>query len=369
MFTLFSSTSSIHKGIIRPPYWEYVRQGMQKNLAHTIHYYRNNVTSVESQHFLVRLLESLTVPISLSLERYYLNVANQSSNLAMALRMTSSAYLGKIFDGVFYGNGVSEVLISVNDDYAISQYDLEEYHQNWQNICAIKVLRHPIGDYNLNLPDGTENQLENEIAVISIDIPKLAIQYRAFQLHEIDTMGASGSMRTIGMFIRMFILPNMLMSHLDQAVCNRMIGMVLGKPLNIQKNRHSFYLPDYDKKITDGQIYQINLFERIKHDMHATLQNIPVIIKESMEEAMLLPDVAETRQVTWALTLARLDTLRFLFKVVGDDAGQRDQGQVNTIRQLLRQYRLDNVFKTVLPSDLYWNTIQPKLAELYDITS
>ena len=70
--------------------------------------------AVESSHFLVRLLQSITVPQSQNIERYYDNVDAISLNVSMALKMTSAISKGEMFDGVFYGKGNPEILIAHN---------------------------------------------------------------------------------------------------------------------------------------------------------------------------------------------------------------------------------------------------------------
>jgi hypothetical protein len=224
MHNLFNLMPNIEHGILRLPEWAYVRTELRRNLDRVIAYYRKHPTAVHSAHFLVRLLQSITVPKSLNLERYYYNVDAGALNLSMALKMTSSIYRGQLFDGVFYSD-CKEILIAHSEPF-----DFHQAHRNWETLCPIEVLRHPLSDLGLGLPDGDKIGSDYGIAVISINIPMLAVQYRAFRINEEYLTGNSDSQRSVMQFIRMYVIPNMLPSHLDHCLFNRIYNLHIGAP-------------------------------------------------------------------------------------------------------------------------------------------
>ncbi len=349
MYTLFNLLPTVGKGISRAQEWNYVRSGLRANLGAVHRYYRQNPMSVKSDHFLIRLLYSIGVPMLQSLERYYYNVDAVALNMSMPLKMTSSISKGDVFEGVFYGAGVSEILIAHNDSF-----DFVQANRDWRNVSAVQVLRHPRSDLYLNLPNGSNTGVETGLAVIAINIPMLAIQYRAFRFNEIATREGTGANQlSVGHFIHMYVLPNMLGSHLDQALFNRIDKMQRVAPLGESTKNHSFYQNDFSQKV--DRLYQdiLTNLGKVTHDFTGTLRSIPVAIKDNAEEAMQMPDITATRQVLWALVIARLNAVNFLFDTAVGGARQKNSGQVNTVLRAVRSYKANNLMRATLPRDLY----------------
>jgi len=348
MQTLFNLVSPIQQGIVHLPEWQYVRDGLKKNLKMVISFHRKNPMAVESSHFLVRLLQSITVPQSLNIERYYDNVDTISLNVSMALKMTSSISNGQMFDGVFYGKGNPEILIAHNENF-----DPIEATKNWENLSPVRVLRHSLSDLGLNVPDGKINGSETGLAVIGINIPMLAVQYRAFRFNEIAVSeGEDGSQRSIMEFIRMYVLPNMLFSHLDHALFNRIDNLQKGAPLGESKRQHSFLLLDYTDRVNAVHVSILRNLDTISKDFMGILQSVPCVSKSNANELMKLPNIAPTRQVVWALVIARLPSLLFMFSVSKDGPGTKNRSEVNRVLRYITSYKSDNLMKTMLPRDV-----------------
>jgi hypothetical protein len=349
MYNLFNLMAPAGQGVHKDPAWLYVRDGLKRSLGTVISYYRKHPMAVQSSHFLVRLLHSITVPQSMNLERYYDNVDAMALNMSMALKMTSPIYRGHLFDGVFYGQDCPEVLIAHTD-----AFDPFEAHRNWQNLCPVKVLRHPKSDLGMNLPDGTHSGSETGLAVIAINIPMLAIQYRAFRLNEEMLADINPeSQRSIMQFIHMYVLPNMLFSHLDIALFNRMENHRKGAPLGETTKQHPFYLTDFTDKVDRVQEGILHNLQRAGKDFTGILRSVPLVTKDTLERAMALPDVAPTRQVLWGLVLARLPILTFLFSVLEDGPGMRSRTEVNRVLRAIQQWKTDQLLRTMLPVEEY----------------
>jgi hypothetical protein len=365
MYSLFNPASNISQGTLKPASWIYVNNGLKHNLADVIKFYRKNPMAVKSSHFLVKLLQSITIPQSQNLERYYSNVDAISLKLSMTFGMTSSIYRGHSFNGIFYGPGNIEFLIATDESF-----DLFEENNNWENIQAVKVLRHPRSDLGLNILDGSDISYEKGIAVISINIPLLAVQYRAFRLAEIaattdDDGEQVESQRTIMQFIHMYVLPNMLFSHLDYAIFNRIFNLELNRPLGEIPKNHSFYLPDYSSKMTKVHNEILDYIRNTNSSFYGMLQTIPVVVKKNVEEVMMLPDIAITRQVLWVLVIARLPELLFLCKLTKESTGNKNQSEINRIIRYFLNYKYDNIFRQMLTSD----TLEDVLDDIEDIKS
>jgi len=359
MYNLFNLMSTAAFGTYKYPEWQYVRDGLKRNLGTVIRFYRKNPMAVQSSHFLVKLLQTITVPHSHNLERYYDNVDALALHVSMALKMTSSIAKGRLFDGVFYGQGNPEVLIAHTESF-----DIFEAHRNWQNVCPVKVLRHAKSDLALNLPDGTRSGSESGLAVIAINIPMLAIQYRAFRLNE--TMlsdGQSVSERSIMQFIHMYVIPNMLFSHLDQALFNRLNNRRKGAPLGATTKEHSFFLNDYVSKVDRMQAEILHNLRGRGKDFTEILRSVPLVTKDNLEQAFVLPDIAPTQQALWALVIARLPSVSFLFQILEEGPGSNNRHQVNRVLREVIRWRTNNLMKNMLPLEEYY-FIQDEIDEV-----
>lgn len=358
MNNLFNLREGFQSPVVVGSDWEYVRAGLKRNLVSVLNYYRKNPTSVKSDNFVVRLLQSLPISRTLPLYSYYEATRGQALNLSMALGMTSSISTGRVWQGVFYGPCSHEVLIATDEDF-----DYEYAHTHWMNLAPIRVLRHPRTDLSLRLLDGSRPVGEVGLAVLTVNIPMLAVQYRAFKEWTAQNALIEGSTEyTIQQFVRMFVIPNMLFSHLDYAIFNRAAALLESKPLSTYIKAHSFPTVDYSAK-TDEYLQKVLL--RISHvqlGFTGILRNTPAITRKDQDEVMEVPRVAPTRQVHWALTVARSPALRFLLK-----AGQltTNQQELNSLRRTILSYRSNDIIKSVLPSYLAYKV----QTELDDITA
>lgn len=353
MYTFFNKATRILQGVKYPAEWNYVKDGLRKNIATVVNYYRNTSIAVPSDHFLVKLLQSIAVSQTLPLERYYENVDALAMNLSMALKMTSSIYGGKIFDGVFYGPGSDEVLIA-NDDL----FDPKEIDRDWKNAAPVKVLMHPKTDLYMNVPNGKNTSNQTGLSVFSINIPMLAVMYRAFRNSEIAfTQGQEESQRSLMQFVHMYVLPNIIFSQTDVAIFNRIHHLQRGIPFGVARKNHPFYLTDYDSRVTRVQIEVLGLLTKGQYNFGTMLRMIPAVVKDNMEQVMLLPSMAPTRQVMWALTCARLPVLDFLFFQNARGFAYPNRAEINTVLRDILYYTRDNVLRQYLPVDIYYDVI------------
>ncbi len=348
MHTLFNLNSPIGQGILTHAEWPYVRDGLRRNLQTVVSFYSRRPMAVKSGHLLERLLTAITTPHSQPIERYYDNVDITALNVAMALGLTSSIFAGRVHHGIFYGPGTQEIIIAHREDFNPAYAE-----RNWQYLQPVQVLRHPRSDLTLNIPDGSQTGIETGMAVIAVNVPMLAVQYRSFRKAEIEIAADQESQRSIMQFLHMYPLTNMLYTHLDQVVFNRINNLRLGKPMGITKKPHSFFLTDYGPRMNRIQSAILKSLENVGKDFRGILRTVPGVIDPSMDEAMRLPDTAPTRQVLWGLVISRLPALGFLMEISKGSPDIRNRQEVNRILRSVRLYRNENLMRQMLPRDLY----------------
>jgi hypothetical protein len=335
------------------PEFEYIRRTYQRELLNVVDYYRNRVYAVKSNHLLANLLYHINIPMQYSIDRYTDVALTRAPYIAKSFNMTSDINYGRSFDGVFFGPNCKE-LILYEEEYFNPFYAEKE----WERISAVKVLNHPKSDLSLLLPNGKDSSTGGGLAVISINIALLAVQYRGFVKNQMTKIKQEAGILDIQHFIHMYVLPNMLYSQIDITIMNRLMNLFYNAPMSEPLLRHPFMVTNYthrtDHVLTDVLDKLQNKTERFD----AALNQIPTIIAKNMQDALEMPDLAPTRQVLWALVLSRLNIMKFLIDVSNDNSLTINRMEINQLQRMLRHFNIDAIFTNVLPKDLSYDAIQ-----------
>jgi hypothetical protein len=347
MYQLFQESSLQPGGGLALPDFRRVQAGLRLSLSKVIEFRRQNPVGLNGSHFLVKLIQSLNVPLSLETEIYNDKVRDISLNLAMSLKMTSALSQGRVFTpGVFYGEHVTEALVA-----NIDPFDLDQLEDHWRDMRPIRVLYHPKTDLNLDVPDGRHPSEEAGMAVIAINIPMLASQYRKWRQFRSDV--SDDSPRSIMQFLQEIPLPNMLYSHLDVAIVNRLIGLFFKVEMSKPRGHHSFYLTDWTDEVDKALERWMDNVQSRKLDFDTLVSILPTVSAEDYHEILALPDLAFTQQLQWAVVLARLPLVVFLVQFNALTDNPRNRKYLNYLRHYLRQMDLSRVMRTALPNNRY----------------
>lgn len=342
MYALFNRSELNASGGVKFFQMLRLRQQLQRSLDKVTNYYRSYPHAVDGRHFLIRLLYSLHVPTSLDIEVYSDKVGDIALEAAMAVKMTSPYSRGVVYQpGVFYGKNVSEILIATIDDY-----DTSLLETSWRELQSIRVLSHPKSDLWMHLPNGRYNTDEGGFAVITVNIPMLASQYLQWR-REQQALNLE-SPRSIAQFLLEIPIPNMLPTHLDNAIVNRLINRYFDLPNANIRNPHSFQIPDFSQEI-DGVLdrYLERLHGR-QWRFDTIVDTLPLAVAESYHDVIALPEMAYTKQVEWAVTIARLPLVAWLVQMNAAGKNNSNSQNLRYLKQYLRSIRLDNSMREAL---------------------
>lgn len=342
MYTLFNDPPLSSRGNMVIPDYLYVKGGLARNLESAISYYQQNPKAVKSNHFLVRLLQNISVPFGSSVNVYRDRVADMALTLAMSLKMTSPIYSGHVFDGVFYGAGVTEILIA--DD---SYFDTTGIESNWRSLEPIKVLSHPKSDLSMDIPDGISAGDGYGLAVLVINIPMLACQYREFRKEE-ERLGITDT-QSVMQFLHMYPLTNLLRSHIDVSVFNRFCNSVKGVTNSSSVRNSTSYYTDYSQKLDRVHTCLAILILGKKLDFDSILLNIPLVTLDNARELLKFPNLTATRQVEWALAITRIQAISTLVQLNSKSGSSQNQKHLNKIKRTLIEMSRDKTMEHALP--------------------
>jgi hypothetical protein len=348
MLDMFDKDPTIQTGSIILPQFIYVRGALVRDVERVVQYYRQSATWVDNSHLLVLILHNLNVSLRRSTQRYVDTVRDGMGQVANMLRLTNSLGYGKVHTpGVFYGQRATEIIIA--DD---SEFDIGDAVLRWRDLRPVRVLRHAYTDLSLSRGIGRRyGGSETGIAVISINIPMLALQYREWCREE--RMSSDGVAQRTHQFISQYPLTNMLYSHLDIAVFNRMAAMYYLDDVAPWRKCHPFYLQDLSDTLDPVLERELAMLRRKPLSMDQVVNIIPAINMPTLRDTMRLPEVVPTRQVRWGLTIARLPLIRFLVNLNADMPSSRNRGYLNKLSLTLRAIRNDRGLSNVLPPAIY----------------
>ena len=349
MYQLFQESPLQPGGELVIPDYRRIQTGLRFSVKKVIDFRRLNPQGLNGSHFLVRLLQSVNIPLSMDADIYNDKVSDMALNLAMSLKMTSPLSKGQIFTpGVFYGQHVTEVLMANADPYDVSRMEKE-----WQDMRPIRVLYHPQTDLQLNIPDGRFDSEEAGMAVISINIPMLASQYRRWR--EVENMKDiwADSPKSIMQFLMAYPIPNILHSHVDVAMMNRLIGRYFDVEMSKTRSRNSFALTDWTDEVDRTIDHYLRLVSTRRWDFDTLVSHMPVVSHEDLHDVLRLPKMPFSQQVQWAVVLARLALVTFLVQFNRRTENPRNQPYLNYLRRYLRQMDLNRSMRNALPTNRY----------------
>lgn len=361
MYTLFSNEDWGNRGGA-PTYQNYLYslKGLRSNLERVVHYNRIYPRAVKPNHFLVRLIHSLNIPITMSPQRMVDLISERTEGVGMAMNITSPLNKGRVFSpGILYGHGSQEVLIADS-----ANFRAQDHLDSWEELRPIEFLHHPKTDFGMDLPLGLQNNDETGLCVVKINVPMLAFQYQQWRQRE--WLFNSDNQRTVMQFISSYPLNNSLYSQLDWAIINRITNTYRGLPTSDSMIKKSYQLTDYSDRIQIAVDQMVHDYKSRKFTMEQLLDSIRLVGVPTALERVRLPKILATRQVKWALMLAREPIMRFLVDWNNDTSNAKNRQQINKARQELVRFKNDNVLRGSLPKKAlsYWEGQLDELIKL-----
>ena len=328
------------------PEYRRIRDGLRLSIERIKHYRRMNPRYLPGNHLLIRLLESIPSSNKMDDVTYNSKIADNALLWTQTFKLTSALSKGQVWrPGPFLGKQVTEVIIA-----NIDTWDVEEGMANWEELKPIRYLYHPMCTLKLPVADSQFASTEAGVAVITINVPMLACQYKAWRrvYGEVDE-----SPRTIGQFLQAYPLPNMLDSQIDIAVLNRLIGRFFKTVPNGEPFRHPFYLTDWSTEIDAVLDKFLSQVGPKRWDFDTLVSHIPTVCSENLHHTLKLPEMAFTTQLQWAVMLSRLSLAAFLVQFNRATENDRNQRYLDYIRRWLQYVDGNNAMRVAMPIDLF----------------
>lgn len=333
MYALFTQSQHPVGSVSRPAQFEWLQRSYQAEIEKIKEYYRTRVFALPNQHVLVRLLTTATVPIQYDIDRYVEVASARSPYISKHFKFTSEINAGVPHSNCFYGGVTEEYILSI-ENY------INPYQQTvtWDDVPAVQVLKHPVSDLSLSLPTGGVYGNMPGTSVVSLDLPRLLLQYRTFLIEQ-NRRSLNESEQILGPthFVHQYILPQLMETHLDYVWMNRLMNRFYGAPNSIAYKKLPFHVLAYDSKLDELADQVLKQLIDSKSWYTHSLQAIPSFYKKDMLQALQMPDLAQTNHVWWLFFLCRLPVMKFLLDVGGANGIRSNRTYVNQLQVALKR--------------------------------
>lgn len=328
------------------PMYDYIIKTMNREMDRVKNYYRENIYVLENSHRLIRLLIDLQTYMTLSPESLVRTIRNETPRLCRAYDINSPiVHSGIQTIGEIYKRNCAEVFISVEYDF-----DVKKCIDNFQQLQPIHVLTHDFTDLGMGLANGKYNSEEFGTSVFSIDLALLALQFKVWWEKERYVKETDTYLPT-HYFAHKYPIVNMLGTHTDVCIFNRMVSLARGITPPNGRNHHSFLVADISDKIDGTHEKLLERFKSTPMDYLQRLNAIPSLQYGSYYRSVNHPELAPTRNVRWAMVLSRLNAVEFLLTM--DEASNSEHMNLyerTVIATELRIMRNDRTITAYLPS-------------------
>lgn len=324
-----------------------VRDGLRLTIERVKKYRRDNPRGLTGGHLLLRLMNSIPYANGPTDQVFNDKISDIALLFTQSLRMTSALSRGQLWrPGPFLGNRVQEVIIADTD-----QWDVAQGLKRWEELSPIRYLYHPMTSLSMPVADDEFASTESGIAVISINIPMLASQYRAWRraFSVVDE-----SPRTVAQFLQAYPLPNMLDSYADLAILNRLTNMyfAIDNPRDTVRP-HTFYVTPWDKEVDALLERWLNIVSSKRWNFDTLVSHIPTVSSEDLHATLRLPEQAYSTQISWAILLARVQLIAFLVQFNRNTENENNYQYLNYIRRHLQYIEGNGSLRNALSSQTY----------------
>jgi len=286
---------------------------------------------MDSSHLLSKILLNLNVEFKGDLDRYVQGCETAAKRLCGPLGLTSASSKGRLWtQGVFYP-GCPEIIVYGRT----GKWTTQDLWRDWRSVAPVEVVCHPITSTNI-VELGVMNEIripKPDLAIISIDIPLLAAQWKLWQ--------SANPGKNIENFLTTVVMVAFQRSHLNVAFWNRLMALSDIKPYC-----------DVDTNLPFGQMNMDAPSDEILKDVvvktanksmgsNQMLSTVPVFFGSNYLDEVILPELAPTAQVLWALTASKMEQAAYTLNIGKVTGYNRLAGDLNVIRRTIRQESQD----------------------------
>lgn len=339
MYQLFKNYPLIRNTKVDAGDFLYVRKTMLRDMARVVDYYSQCSHVVRGDHLINQLLLQLNVSLSRDLESYVRACGQETERLARAFSLVNPVVNDpKPHTGTFYNGNTKEFIILHATDF-----DYEKAYKQWKRLVPIKVHSHEFTDTVGAIPDGHyKNSLgESGCAVISINLPMLALQYRAWIEQERSTQEVKD--QTVNYLYR-YPITNMVWRHMDLVIINRLITKYRNQPVAMYARAHSIATVNMDDRLDSVLDKRIDYIKKGEYKFDQLFTIFGCLKRPDWLTVLRPIDMAPVRSVKWVLEIQTLNYFEFFLEVRRDNKSSYNTREVTRVLRDIRNLENDSTY-------------------------
>lgn len=341
MHSLYNVPLSRQPSTITVPKHDRLMARYETNIAKVIKHYRGARNSVKASHLLVQVIQTLPSGRTLNIKDYAEIINDYTDDLTRVFGFTSSINSGKFFSpGIFLGKDSDEVIIIKNEPF-----DLELAEIDWEDLNPIRYLSHPKSDMSLTIPTGNGYSDEKGVSVLTLDLVKLAVQYRLWRKRQHILF--DGAEQTTMQFIAGYVLPNLLSSFSEVVYLNILTKLFSGEDLNNVDEKHPFYLNTYYDEIVNSTSNVLYTYLNRNISFNEYLEVSRGISNDSLRDTIKLPRMIVNRQVEWPLSISRLKVISMMLLWTARTRSGQNKQDINIIKRAIKRLKSDKSLESL----------------------
>lgn len=328
---LFDDLPKYEKGLVEYPKLQYCFNGMETNLQKVIDYERASMEVVDADHHLVRLLQLVNNRLSDDIRLHYTLTKDMVTDWAAVGGITTQFQARSPLIGEYLQGNDYEFLVHSHEDIPLSSFTNNSY-PDWKNLQPVKVAACKYHDSFPWLPSGNPEG-KGDWAVIIIDLPALAIQYREWS--SAVKKGLIQESQTS--FLHKYVITGMLESFNRCKQLNRYIRLGNGLEVDHVRGSGRPAVVDYETRLLKEQYHFVSDRKAHTTDWPTLLRQTPV--DASHDLSVFLDPIRgfETSQIRWLKALTQVPLWTYLLQ---HGKGENSQYR-NRMKRLLKELKRD----------------------------
>lgn len=328
-----------NQALLSSPKHTYIVDRFDEAITRSIYTYRRTPYFVESDHILIKIIQSVGIPYEGNDRIYYQQVAARTTDIARAVGFNDiNAKVGAARKNSFFGKDIREFILS----YSAGDTDLLSLEGMWKMFRPVQIVYHPFNDLNLNIRNGEQTTGVTGHAVIRVDIPLLMLQFQKWKRW---ARANYDIMPTLTQFVFQFPVVNMLYSDIDMSYFNRLSSAALGKPIIPQKKNYSFALPDITNYVADDISYALEMATVKRRSLYELALGLCLIDNSTVRDFIDAIDCPITTSNAGVVSLGILPWLSTLAQL-SFQSGSHDNGSVrNLLQKTIRAFKSAGCFR------------------------
>lgn len=355
MYTHFTTSPMIEYPSIYPTQWNNLYKELATSIRTFTKHHHQNVSAVNVDHPLVKLITLMNVPLYLSPERYYLLVLEKyrsiAENLGFGTDQISARAIPNVKNKLYKQSGF-EVGIAHSTPLVA-----EDAYRKWRTLEPLKIITHHCSDVNPKALQLADYNDALPYVVYTLDVPMLMLQFKAWFDLETLNYKKTGSRKNLQNFVKMFPLTNAVKSHVDIALIELLYRVALNEDIkksndNTDKNDLGVFVNNTNSTLGQFVKLAVTALHKTPMSFNAIIQNCPTLSGNGFT-AMRMPPIAPLGQSAWPLSLAALRFWRILFALSKENSRSINRPIIDKIKREFRIFNTERYWKNHLPTSTF----------------